>query len=320
MPVSAGDLPDPAVPTQPPQGRETPAPPAEVLVAACHSQRVAVHRERGAPNWLFTWTTTGNGWFRQGGVDVWIQPGDLVIAGPDVTHDYAVAPGAPGWTLWWVHCQARSTWQPWLRPYEVGSRLYAVRGVSEAVRPRISRAFERLHSDARWPGAGAPSASADADGDVDVDWSRPAIAWGATARELALNAVEEIVLLATGAGTGSGHGSGADERVRRVEAILLADPAAPHTVASLAARVALSPSRLAHLFVEQTGRTPMQAVRDARLRHASRLLEATDLTVEAIAAASGFASPFHFSRVFRDRFGTPPASYRTAYRTARATS
>jgi AraC family transcriptional regulator, arabinose operon regulatory protein len=306
MSVSAEDLPDPAA-------RETPAPPAEALVAACHSQRVAVHRERGAPNWLFTWTTTGNGWFRQGGVDVLIQPGDLVIAGPDVTHDYAVARGASGWTLWWVHCQARSTWQPWLRPYEVGPRLYAVRGVSEAVRPRIERAFERLHSDARWPGDGAPAGT---------DWSRPAIAWGATARELALNAVEEIVLLATGASAdaaANGEVAG-DERVRRAEAILLAEPAAPHTVASLAARVALSPSRLAHLFVEHTGRTPMQSLRDARLRHAARLLEATDLTVEAIAAASGFASPFHFSRVFRDRFGTPPASYRTAYRTARATT
>jgi AraC family transcriptional regulator, arabinose operon regulatory protein len=309
MSVSAEDLPDSAA-----SARETPAPPAESLVAACHSQQAFVHRERGAPNWLFTWTTTGNGWFRQGGVDVLIQPGDLVIAGPDVTHDYGVARGAPGWTLWWVHCQARSTWQPWLRPYEVGSRLYAVPGVAEAVRPRISQAFERLHTDARWPGDGAPAAQ---------DWSRPAIAWGATARELALNAVEEILLLSIGGSAGAsarGDDVTGDDRVRQVEALLQADPAAPHTVASLAARVALSPSRLAHLFVEQTGRTPMQAVRDARLRHAARLLEATDLTVEAIAAASGFASPFHFSRVFRDRFGTPPATYRTAYRSARSTS
>lgn len=300
MSVSTADLPDPAT-------TDTPAPPAEVLVAAWQHKPAgyAVHREHGAPNWLFTWTTTGTGWLRQGGVDIGIEPGDLVIAGPDVTHDYAVAHGAADWALWWVHCQARSTWQPWLRPYQVGRRLYAVRGVPGSVRPRLENAFRRLHADARWSGAG--------DGLLgEPDWSRPAVAWSATARELALNAVEEIVLLATGAsGAAAVAAADGDARVRRVEAILQADPAAPHTVASLAAQVALSPSRLAHLFTEQTGRTLMQAVRDVRLRHAARLLEVTDLTVEAIATASGFASPFHFSRVFRDRFGAPPAGYRT---------
>jgi AraC family transcriptional regulator, arabinose operon regulatory protein len=33
--------------------------------------------------------------------------------------------------------------------------------------------------------------------------------------------------------------------------------------------------------------------------------------VERVAAASGFASPFHFNRVFRARYGTPPGAYRT---------
>jgi AraC family transcriptional regulator of arabinose operon len=71
---------------------------------------------------------------------------------------------------------------------------------------------------------------------------------------------------------------------------------------------------LAHLFTEQLGQTPMRALRHARLRHAARLLEATDLPVTRVAAASGFTSPFHFNRVFRQRYGVPPGVYRTAYR------
>ena len=89
-----------------------------------------------------------------------------------------------------------------------------------------------------------------------------------------------------------------------------ADPAAPHTVRSLAEQVALSPSRFAHLFTRQIGQSPMRALREARLRHAARLLESTDLSVERVAAASGFASPFHFNRVFRERYGRPPGAYR----------
>lgn len=54
----------------------------------------------------------------------------------------------------------------------------------------------------------------------------------------------------------------------------------------------------------------MRALREARLVHAARLLEATELPVERVAAASGFTSAFHFSRVFRQRYGTPPGAYR----------
>jgi AraC family transcriptional regulator of arabinose operon len=85
-------------------------------------------------------------------------------------------------------------------------------------------------------------------------------------------------------------------------------------VATLAAEVSLSASRFAHLFTGQLGQSPMRALLAARLLHAARLLEATDLPVERIAAAAGFASPFHFSRVFRQRYGTPPGAYRAGLR------
>ncbi|MGW3851087.1 helix-turn-helix domain-containing protein, partial [Streptomyces fagopyri] len=98
------------------------------------------------------------------------------------------------------------------------------------------------------------------------------------------------------------------------EALIAADPGAAHTVRSLAAAVALSPSRFAHLFTEQLGRSPMRALREARLLHAARLLEATELPVERVAAASGFTSAPHFHRAFRQRYGTPPGGYRRAVR------
>jgi AraC family transcriptional regulator of arabinose operon len=46
------------------------------------------------------------------------------------------------------------------------------------------------------------------------------------------------------------------------------------------------------------------------MRHAATLLEATDLDIGQVAAASGFVSPFHFSRVFRREYGLPPRDYR----------
>jgi len=161
-------------------------------------------------------------------------------------------------------------------------------------------------ADARWTGTGAPPVAAPPD-------ERIAVAHGTAARELALCGLEEIVLLAAAGARTPLPRSGVDARVRRAQALIAADPGAPHTVRSLAESVALSPSRFAHLFTQQLGRSPMRALREARLRHAARLLEGSDLSVERVAAASGFTSPFHFNRVFRERYGNPPGAYRAAH-------
>ncbi|MER6125811.1 helix-turn-helix domain-containing protein [Streptomyces sp. NPDC001795] len=296
MPVRADDLPEPAVPSPPPG-----------LVTVGRFDQppgYGVHRPGGADSWLFTWTTGGSGTLGQGTSRVTAGAGDLVVLGPGVPHRYAVAPGARHWAFWWVHCQARTSWAGRLGPYDVGHRLYAVSAGHG--RRRIETAFRRMLADARWTGDGTPPDPAPpADGEV-------AVAHGTTARELALCCIEEIVLVATARDRLSR--SGVDERIRRAEALITADPGAPHTVRSLAEGVSLSPSRFAHLFTEQLGDSPMKVLREARLGHAARLLEATELPVERVAAVSGFVSPFHFNRVFRRRYGTPPGAYRSAQR------
>jgi len=303
--VKAEDLPEPAT-------HGTPAPPAELLVVARFDVRpgYAVDRIRGASNWLLTWTLAGAGRLQQGGVEVIARPGDLVVLGPDLPHSYAVAPGATAWSFWWVHCPPRASWRSWLSPYERGDRVFRTR-VPTYLHPRLSRAFRALHADARWSGHGPPPAPVPA----SHTRVRPAVAVGTAARELALGRVEEILLLATaGSQPGRPARRGLDPRVRQIEAMLLADPAAPHTVRSLAEQVALSPSRLSHLFSQQTGTTLTRALQDARLRYAARLLEGTDLPVQSVATASGFVSAFHFSRLFRARFGVPPKDYRAGAR------
>ena len=287
-------------------GTAVPAPPPGLVTIGRFDQLpgYGINRPRGADSWLFTWTTGGRGTLGQGVSRVTAGAGDLVVLGPGVPHRYAVAPGARHWAFWWVHCQARTSWADRLGPHHVGDRLYAVDAGHG--RDRIETAFRRLLADARWGGVGAPpEPAAPTGGEV-------AVAHGTTARDLALCGLEEVVLLATARAQPSRPG--ADERILRAEALIAADPAAPHTVRSLAEGVSLSPSRFAHLFTERLGYSPMKALREARLRHAARLLEATDLSVERVAAASGFASPFHFNRLFRRRYGTPPGAYRSAQR------
>ncbi len=300
MPVDADGLPEAAAPGDP-------APPRGLVVAG-HFDRspgYGVNRPGGADSWLFTWTTGGQGRLRHGGTETRAGAGDLVVLAPGVPHGYGVAPGARHWRFWWAHCQARPSWQTWLRPYDAGEGMYVVTPTPDTVHGRVEAALRRMLADARWTGTEAPPPAVPGDDAV-------AVAHDSAARELALCALEEVVLLTAGAARTPQRRPGVDPRVRRAEALITADPGAPHTVRSLAEHVALSPSRFAHLFTGQLGQSPMRALREARLRHAARLLEGTDLSVERVAAASGFASPFHFHRVFRERYGMPPGAYRAS--------
>ena len=93
---------------------------------------------------------------------------------------------------------------------------------------------------------------------------------------------------------------------------ILEHPEGPHTVESLAALAGMSRSAFARTFLEAFGRTPIDYVRDVRLRRGARLLHRGDLSVSEIAGRVGFASRSHFSRAFRDQFGCSPAKFRSA--------
>ena len=305
--MRAVQLPEPAVPSPPPG----------LVTVGRFDQHpgYSISRPGGADSWLFVWTTGGEGRLAQGAAETGAGAGDLVVLGPDLPHHYAVAPGARHWAFWWVHCQARPTWTEWLRPYALGDRLYAVTPVPDGVRGRVDSAFRRMLADARWTGTGAPpEGKPEEELDREPEDGRVAVAHGTAARELTLCSLESAVLLATATARGEPDRSGLDGRIRQAEALIAADPGAPHTVESLAAGVSLSASRFAHLFTRQLGRSPMRALLAARLLHAARLLEATDLPVERVAAASGLSSPFHFNRAFRQRYGAPPGAYRAGLR------
>lgn len=59
-----------------------------------------------------------------------------------------------------------------------------------------------------------------------------------------------------------------------------------------------------------TGLTPAAYIRHFRMQRASRLLVATERSVQDIAISCGFASPQHFSRSFSQHYAMPPDQWR----------
>lgn len=72
----------------------------------------------------------------------------------------------------------------------------------------------------------------------------------------------------------------------------------------------MSRSVFARRFHDCFDRTPMEYVREARLRRAARLLHRGELSASDVATRVGFASRSHFSRTFHEHFGCPPAEFR----------
>lgn len=83
------------------------------------------------------------------------------------------------------------------------------------------------------------------------------------------------------------------------------------TLADLAAQAALSEFHFARMFRVSMGVTPHTWLAQRRFARACECLEQTDLPMEQVAAACGFAHASHLNRRFREALGITPLQFRT---------
>ncbi|MER7247257.1 helix-turn-helix domain-containing protein [Kribbella sp. NPDC000426] len=88
----------------------------------------------------------------------------------------------------------------------------------------------------------------------------------------------------------------------------------PLTVTDLARRANTSPRHLGRQFRAVTGQTPLQWLLTQRVRRAQQLLEATNHSIESVAAATGLGTATTLRRQFKRVVGIPPNTYRTSFR------
>lgn len=86
-----------------------------------------------------------------------------------------------------------------------------------------------------------------------------------------------------------------------------------HTVASMAKLAVMSERTFARRFAAETGTTPNKWLSLQRVLHARRLLEESDLDVDAVAARSGFGTAALLRHHFHRVVGIAPSDYRRAF-------
>ena len=94
--------------------------------------------------------------------------------------------------------------------------------------------------------------------------------------------------------------------IHAIESALIKTP----TVDGLARLCGLSRDGFFRAFKASFGETPGEYVRRRRVARAAQLLSTTEGDIAGIAEACGFATRYHFTRVFTRLMGQPPAAWR----------
>ncbi len=238
-------------------------------------------RPDGTDDWLLIATAAGTGEFG-GQTDslLYTMSGRVVLLPPGSVHNYRTDKACGKWELLWVHFNPRPHWFEWLEwPRHHNGLMYI--DVDTDDWDDFLACFKRMFT---WTSSAAPHGL-----------------------ELAMNALEELLLRC--------HSLILQRKQLRDARILdviqyihqhLEDDL---SVDSLAQFACLSSSRLAHLFRDEVGISPLQYIDLQRVEKAKQLLVRTRLPIGQIAVSVGM-DPIYFSQRFKLHTGMCPREYR----------
>ena len=82
------------------------------------------------------------------------------------------------------------------------------------------------------------------------------------------------------------------------------------TIDDIAQAVAVSRTSLHRKMKQMMGTSPMEFLREARIRKAAKMLTTTEKNVSEVAYLCGFSDPKYFSKCFKTTFGQTPTEYK----------
>lgn len=244
-------------------------------------------RPDGMRGWIVNLTIRGSGTIFDGKEHVQVGTGDIVLFPPGVIHDYGRAAEADAWWHRWIYFQPRASWSVWLSWRETHGGLFLQRGAEAQRFAELDRLFAEV-------------ASWSSNNDL-------------LSMELAMNDLERIILLLARNDRSVAQAGQFDERLLLACKFITDNLHHPLSVAEIAKKVCLSPSRLAHLFTQTLGRSILKWREEQMIQFACQLLLVSPSPIKQIAAQVGFEDPLYFSRVFRRYVGCSPRAFRVEH-------
>jgi len=241
-----------------------------------------IRLQNGSKQWFMVLKLRGVSRFNFPGGTLDASAGSIVIIKPGTPHDYGVEGGGPTKGMF-AYFDAPPHWHSWLKWPEVSPGLMHLALEDRVVFRRVATCFHR---------------------------ATKLVTLGLPIRDnLALNAIEQVLMWCHIANPQSALVR-LDARIRQAMEYLSEHLTDHVTIADLAAACHISAPHLFPLFRKQVGMTPFQFLERERINRAMNLLRLTNDPIHDIAAAVGFADPFHFSTRFKRQVGRSPRAYR----------
>lgn len=100
-----------------------------------------------------------------------------------------------------------------------------------------------------------------------------------------------------------------DRRIRKATEVMNQNLSGPHGNRELSRKVGMSLNNFYQLFRQELGTTPKHYLLNQRMEAARKLLVNSESTIDEIAAMTGYADRYHFSKAFKKFYFLPPAAY-----------
>jgi len=131
-----------------------------------------------------------------------------------------------------------------------------------------------------------------------------------TGRREMLGLLTAQLAIAITRATGESRVSSQERIVRKAEVIIGNHFSRPLRITEIAAQSGASVSSLRSHFSRLRGLSPLEYLQQVRLRRAVSFLVTSDLTLDQIAALSGYDSASHLSRRIKAAYGSSPGTFR----------
>jgi AraC-like DNA-binding protein/mannose-6-phosphate isomerase-like protein (cupin superfamily) len=241
-----------------------------------------VERPSGSHEAILIVCHSGRGWVQIGERGILtVQRDEAVLIPPEAPHRYGADDEEP-WSIMWAHFRGRD-----LREF-LG--LLGVTAAAPLIRVP-SGAFDRMAFQAIYE-------------QFEQGYTPPNLLASAARLRMVL---AEINRLRFRGNVGS-HSS--EENVQATVEWMQSHLDDHPTLHDLALLAGISAPHYSALFRRRTGFAPVDYFLRLKIQRACQLLDTTEMRVDEIAAALGFADPYYFSRLFKKMMGHSPRAYR----------
>jgi len=231
-----------------------------------------IHRPMGRNDWLIVYTLSGEGHFHTPRGAQRCSAGQIGLLKSGVPHEYKTVPGEP-WNFLWAHFPKLSEID-----YLPDEELLIHSLPEGYLQDRVYHIFHNILHDSR--------------GQTGF--------W----QTLCENSIRELILLIA-----QRMEKKLDTRIELILQYLAGSMKEEIHIEQLAKIVNLSPSRLSHLFKQETGKSVLEHLNQMRLQQAALLMEHMGRSATEASLDVGFNNYNHFAAMFRKFHGVSPRHF-----------